>query len=142
MKTNRRRFFAASAGALAAGVAAPHVFTARAGAKATAKSKNDRPGIGSIGMRYQGTVIALKAQDHGDIVAIADVDRNVREQARAGFGSTPRIFEDYRRLLDRKDVDVVTIGTPDHWHTKMVIDRKSTRLNSSHIPLSRMPSSA
>ena len=122
MKTNRRRFFAASAGALAAGVAAPHVFTARAGAKTAAKSKNDRPGIGSIGMRYQGTVIALKAQDHGDIVAIADVDRNVREQARAGFGSTPRIFEDYRRLLDRKDVDVVTIGTPDHWHTKMVID--------------------
>jgi predicted dehydrogenase len=55
-------------------------------------------------------------------VAIADVDRHVREQARAGFGSTPAIYEDYRRLLDRKDVEVVTIGTPDHWHTKMVLD--------------------
>jgi predicted dehydrogenase len=55
-------------------------------------------------------------------VAIADVDRHVREQARAGFGSTPKIYEDYRQLLDRKDIDVVTIGTPDHWHTKMVID--------------------
>ena len=31
-------------------------------------------------------------------------------------------FEDYRDLLARNDVDVVTIGTPDHWHTKMVID--------------------
>jgi predicted dehydrogenase len=50
------------------------------------------------------------------------VDRHVREQARAGFGSTPKIYEDYRALLDRKDVDVVTIGTPDHWHTKMVVD--------------------
>jgi predicted dehydrogenase len=46
----------------------------------------------------------------------------VREQARAAFGSTPQIYEDYRQLLDRKDIDVVTIGTPDHWHTKMVID--------------------
>ncbi len=122
MKTNRRRFFTTSAGALAAGAVVPYFFTAGSRAKASIKSKNDRPGIGAIGLRYQGSVIALKAQDHGDIVAIADVDRNVREQARAGFGSTPRIFEDYRKLLERKDVDVVTIGTPDHWHAKMVID--------------------
>jgi predicted dehydrogenase len=59
---------------------------------------------------------------YGDIVAIADVDRHVREQARASFGSTPRIFEDYREMLDRKDIDVVLIGAPDHWHSKMLID--------------------
>ncbi len=59
---------------------------------------------------------------YGDIVAVCDVDRNVRDQAKAAFGSTPASFEDYRDLLARKDVDVVTIGTPDHWHTKMVID--------------------
>jgi predicted dehydrogenase len=111
------------ASAALAGVATiPYVFTANAEAKTRPRSKNDRLRIGSIGMRYQGTVIALKAQEHGDIVAIADVDRHVREQARAGFGSTPAIYEDYRKLLDRKDVDVVTVGTPDHWHTKMVID--------------------
>jgi predicted dehydrogenase len=46
----------------------------------------------------------------------------VREQAKASFGSTPLAFEDYRDLLARKDIDVVTIGTPDHWHTKMLID--------------------
>lgn len=86
------------------------------------QSPNERPGIGAIGMRYQGTVIALIAQNHGKIVAIADVDRNVREQARASFGSTPAIYEDYRELLDRKDVDVVLIGAPDHWHAKMLID--------------------
>jgi len=118
----RRGFLKKSAGALAAGATIPYVFTANAEEKTKPQSKNDRFRIGSIGMRYQGTVIALKAQEHGDIVAIADVDRHVREQARAGFGSTPKIFEDYRQLLDRKDVDVVTIGTPDHWHTRMVID--------------------
>jgi predicted dehydrogenase len=73
-------------------------------------------------MRYQGTVIAVKAQAHGDIVAVCDVDRHVREQARASFGSTPAIYEDYRELLARDDFDVVTIGAPDHWHAKMLID--------------------
>ena len=87
-----------------------------------AKSKNERLGIGAIGLRYQGSVIANKAQLYGDIVAVCDVDKNVRDPAKAAFGSTPFDCEDYRQLLDRKDVDVVTIGTPDHWHTKMVID--------------------
>ena len=86
------------------------------------RHKVERAGIGAIGLRYQGSVIADKARLHGDIVAVADVDRNVREQARAAFGSTPRMFEDYRDLLARKDVDVVTIGSPDHWHVRMAID--------------------
>jgi myo-inositol 2-dehydrogenase / D-chiro-inositol 1-dehydrogenase len=86
------------------------------------RRKVERLGVGAIGLRYQGSVIAHKAQMYGDIVAVCDVDRHVRDQAKAAFGSTPQSFEDYRQLLDRKDVDVVTIGTPDHWHTKMVID--------------------
>lgn len=107
---------------LGAGLLAPSLFISPTVAKDKPRSPNERLGIGAIGMRYQGTVITLKAQAHGDIVAIADVDRNVREQARASFGSTPKIFEDYQDLLKRKDVDVVMIGTPDHWHSKMVID--------------------
>jgi len=79
-------------------------------------------GVGTIGLRYQGSVITHKAQLYGDIVALSDVDQHVREQGRAAFGSTPRIFEDYRDMLRRTDVDVVLIGAPDHWHTKMIID--------------------
>lgn len=86
------------------------------------RSRVERFGIGVIGLRYQGSVIADKARSYGDIVALCDVDRHVREQARASFGSTPRIMEDYRELLQQKDVDVVLIGTPDHWHAKMLID--------------------
>jgi predicted dehydrogenase len=88
----------------------------------TLSLRTDRPRIGCIGMRYQGTVIALKASAHGDVVAVCDVDRNVLEQARASFGSTPAIYEDYRDMLARDDIDVVTIGAPDHWHAKMLID--------------------
>ncbi len=91
------------------------------GAQAFA-SPNARPRIGAIGLRYQGTVIANQAKNFGDIVAVCDVDRNVRDQAKASFGSTPFACENYRDLLSRKDIDVVTIGTPDHWHTQMLID--------------------
>ncbi len=86
------------------------------------RHKIERLGVGAIGLRYQGSVIADKARAHADIVACCDVDRHVLEQARASFGSTPRIFEDYREMLDRDDVDIVTIGTPDHWHAKILID--------------------
>jgi len=86
------------------------------------RAKVERLGVGSIGLRYQGSVVAHKARMYGDIVAVCDVDKNVRDTAKAAFGSTPRDFEDYRDLLKRSDVDIVTIGTPDHWHTKMVID--------------------
>jgi len=89
---------------------------------AKSRSSSERVGVGCIGLRYQGSVLASKAAAYGDIVAVCDVDRHVRDQAKASFGSTPYSCEDYRQLINRKDVDVVTIGTPDHWHTKMVVD--------------------
>jgi predicted dehydrogenase len=86
------------------------------------RSANSVLGVGAIGLRYQGTVDTEKARLYGNIVACCDVDRHVREQARASFGSTPFISEDYREVLQRKDVDLVVIGTPDHWHSKILID--------------------
>ncbi len=73
-------------------------------------------------MRYQGSVIAEKALPHGDVVAICDVDRQVAEKARAQFGGQADLYNDYRDMLQRSGVEVVTIGAPDHWHTAMVID--------------------
>lgn len=115
-----RRGFLGSAAALGGSLAVGNVATAKEAKKPRAKV--ERLGIGSIGMRYQGSVITEKAAMYGDVVAIADVDKHVREQARASFGSTPRIFEDYQDLLKREDVDVICIATPDHWHSKMLID--------------------
>jgi predicted dehydrogenase len=56
----------------------------------------------------------------GNKNAAADVDRH-RAERFAGGGSCAA-YTDYRKLLDRKDIDVVTIGTPDHWHTRIAID--------------------
>src|SRR6478752_1204628 len=121
LRASRRHFLKSASAAVGLAAATPWPIIRPLRAQG-ASSKNDRLRIGCIGMRYQGSVIADKARAHGDIVAICDVDRNIREQARAAFGSTPAIYENYRDLLARHDVDVVTIGTPDHWHAKMLID--------------------
>lgn len=120
MTLTRRNFLhtTAAAGALIA----PYTATAGADDRTVPASPNDRWRIGSIGMRYQGSVITREALPFGDVVAICDVDKHVREQARASFGSTAAIYEDYNDLLARDDIDVVLIAAPDHWHAKMLID--------------------
>jgi len=119
---SRRNFLAA----MAAAAACPVLTAGPSGTTIAAPEKprdiSSRLGVATVGLRYQGSVITHKAQLYGDIVALCDVDQHVREQGRAAFGSTPRIFEDYRDMIKRADVDVVLIGTPDHWHTKMIID--------------------
>lgn len=121
-RQTRRQFLKASAGAASVGLTIPYIFTANAEEANRPKSKNDRFRIGAIGMKYQGSVITQKAVEYGDVVAIADVDRQIGEKAVADFGGKATLYEDYRKLLERNDVDVVMIGTPDHWHSKMIID--------------------
>ena len=116
---NRREAFAAAAVTGLGLTCGVHAASAQS---APSRSAMSRLRVGAIGLRYQGSVIAHKAQLYGDITAVCDVDRNVRDQAKAAFGSTPFACEDYRDLISRKDVDLITIGAPDHWHTKMVID--------------------
>ncbi len=92
---------------------------------ADARAKTERPRLGLIGAGGQGTWDARGAAHYGDFVAICDVDRRhaekVKNDSRIGKGKAD-VCEDYRKLLDRKDIDAVIIGTPDHWHTKICID--------------------
>ena len=66
-----------------------------------------------------------------DCVAVCDVDSDHLEKGHKrvsdiqngkGHARDVAKYEDYRKLLDRKDIDVVTIVTPDHWHSKIAID--------------------
>jgi myo-inositol 2-dehydrogenase/D-chiro-inositol 1-dehydrogenase len=104
------------------------------------ESANDRLTVAAIGTgvysnRYtgkgdhpgRGMTIALQASTLGDMVAVADVNlahgRFFNDQiAKRTPGKSVEIFQDYRKLLERKDIDAVTIGTPDHWHVKIAID--------------------
>ena len=83
---------------------------------------NERLAFGGIGLRYQGSVDLHIAKKYGDVIAVCDVDKNVRDQAKASFGSRPAAYERYQDLLNNKKVDAVVIGTPDHWHVKIAAD--------------------
>jgi predicted dehydrogenase len=115
----RREFLRASVTPLAGTALAPYLTAAAA--EPARRARGHRFRLAAVGMRYQGSVITQKALAHGDLVAVCDVDRHVAEQAKASFGSTAALYEDYRKMLDRKDVEVVLIGAPDHWHTAMAL---------------------
>lgn len=117
-----RRRFLQSAALAAAGAFIPYHYTANAEEKTKAKSPNDRARIGAIGMRYQGSVITDKALAHGDVVAICDVDEEIGKKAVEHYGDKADFYVDHRKLLERSDIDVVMVGTPDHWHTPIALD--------------------
>ncbi len=118
-RSTRRDFLQHTAALAAAGSAIPHFFTA---GTAKARSANDRLGVGAIGTGGMGSGIGHNAGNRGEMRACADVDRNHAERFAERYEGRCAIYQDYRRLLDRDDIQVVTIGTPDHWHTKIAIE--------------------
>ena len=118
-KTTRRAFLKGSASLAAAGVSAPYVWT---GTAAGQESPNEKLTVGAIGTGGRGTHIGNDAARLGNMVAVADVKRGNAEKFASRFGGKCEVFEDYHKILDRKDIDVVTCGTPDHWHVKVAID--------------------
>ncbi|MBC8353205.1 MAG: Gfo/Idh/MocA family oxidoreductase [Planctomycetes bacterium] len=86
-------------------------------------AKNDRPILGAIGVGGQGRHDSRRAKEFGDFAAICDVDRAHAEQANQELAAgKAELYGDYRKLLERKDVEAVIIATPDHWHTKIAIE--------------------
>jgi myo-inositol 2-dehydrogenase / D-chiro-inositol 1-dehydrogenase len=116
--TSRRQFLKQVSQLTVIGGAAPYVWIKSAGAAGV--SPNEKLGVGCIGLGSRGSYVAGLACNLGNKVASADVDRS-RAESFAGGGPCVA-YTDYRKVLDRKDVDVVTIGTPDHWHTRIAID--------------------
>lgn len=85
---------------------------------------NDRIVVASIGVGGMG-----RSHVPADVAALCDVDRNrLNEVAKSvianperSVGGPPDLYTDYRQVLERKDIDAVTIGTPDHWHAMMTV---------------------
>ena len=121
--SNRRQFLASSAAA-SAGLAVPYFFSVpQRKASGFQPEEADRFVLGAIGVGGRGHGIANESRRFGDIVAIADVDAHHAENANNGLaGGNAEVSADYRSVLDNEDIDAVTIGTPDHWHSKIAIE--------------------
>ncbi|NLF68336.1 MAG: Gfo/Idh/MocA family oxidoreductase [Candidatus Anammoximicrobium sp.] len=120
-QTTRRRFLQSAVAAGAASVMLPRTHRALG-----YQSPNDRPVLATIGLRNQGWAITQKTFKFADFAALADVDSKVLaanvEKTQQKQGKKPDAYKDYRQVLDRKDIDAVMVATPDHWHTKIVIE--------------------
>jgi len=101
-----------------AGAAASGALTQQARAAA-----NDRIGIGVIGCGGMGSMdlADFQKQPEAEIVAVCDVYDTNLEKAHALTGGKARKYTDFRKVLDDREVDVVVIATPDHWHPLITV---------------------
>lgn len=119
LTASRRAFLAGSAAA----VAAPYFAWQPRTLAAETRSPSDRIALGLIGAGSISQANLNAAKKWIDVVAIADVDAGRRDEVNHKFaGGKAAVFDDYRKVLERKDVDVIHVATPDHWHTKPVVE--------------------
>jgi predicted dehydrogenase len=121
MTPSRRRFLGSCA--TTAAVSVPYFFSTPRTLGDETKAKNDRFAIGLIGAGGMGTGNLRSAAQWIDVMAIADVDSGRAAAAnRSLAGGKAQVYDDYRKILERKDIDVLHIATPDHWHTKPLVE--------------------
>ncbi len=114
---HRRKFLRQSAGLATSAAIAPYIWT-----RTSRGAANDRLNVASIGVGGRGTAIGHQAGSLANMLACADVHRGNAEQFAAKYDGKCQVYEDYRKILDRDDIDAITCGTPDHWHTRVAID--------------------
>ena len=114
MPVQRRQFIrAAAAGAVASQVAAPAIHAA---------SKGKQYRVALIGSGWWGMNIMREALAAGNskCVALCDVDKDKLEIGAEDIhdlsGHEPKPFTDFRNLLDKQEIDIAIVATPDHWH--------------------------
>src|SRR5213592_3073728 len=77
-------------------------------------------GCGGMGSGHLGSLVKRSEADNIKVRAVSDVYQ--RRLTRAKAACQGEGYGDYRKLLERKDVDAVLIATPDHWHAKISMD--------------------
>jgi len=113
-KTSRRSFIASASLGVAAGIIGP--------TKLRASAPTEPVRVGVIGCGNQGSnhIRCLSKIADAKIAYVADIDSARLEKAASASGDAKRVA-DFRRVLDDKSVDAVTIATPDHWHVPVAL---------------------
>lgn len=100
-------------------------FLTAAGAAAAQRlmGANDHVTVGLIGCGGRGRYVAglMREAPGVEFAATADVYLPNAERAREWAGPSATAYQDFRRLLERKDIDAVLVATPDHWHATIAV---------------------
>ncbi|MGO8700533.1 MAG: Gfo/Idh/MocA family protein [Limisphaerales bacterium] len=124
---NRREFLKVSAAASLA--------LAAGGVNAAAAGENKRVGLIGCGWYGKSDLFRLIQVAPVEVVSLCDVDRQMLANAGEMVASRqqskrqPRLYSDYRKMLAEKDLDIVLIGTPDHWHALSMIEAVESGLD-------------
>ena len=116
---SRRRFLAAALSA----VAGPRIIPASALGQGNQVAPNERIAVGCIGLGNRGPTLmrAFLGQSDARVVAVCDVNGKQRDKAKhivdQHYGDSGcAAYSDFRELCGRRDIDAVSIASPDHWH--------------------------
>lgn len=109
----RRHFVKTSMAAATLGMAATRSYGA-----------NERIRLGFIGVANRGGQLIDATLPHQDaeIVALCDVDSRPFDKQLKKLSGKVDTYSDYRKILERKDIDAVVVATPDHWHALQTVD--------------------
>jgi predicted dehydrogenase len=89
---------------------------------------SDKIQVALVGVRSQGwsNLVSILKNPEVECIALCDIDRNFLNQRTDEIikmgRPQPKLYVDYRKMLENKDIDVVIIGTPDHWHCLILCD--------------------
>jgi len=117
MRQTTRRGFLTQAAALAA----PYFLTSAALGAGAKSAASDRVVCGAIGTGGRGmALLSMRNHPRCSIAAVCDVYGPHAARAQKAVGNCD-VYTDFRRIIDRTDIDAVMTGTPDHWHALITI---------------------
>lgn len=125
MKKSRRNFIKKTllgTTSAAAGILSPNFMIGK-----DILGANDRINCAIAGVRSRGKALAaaIHLQKNTKVLYSCDVDEVIIEEhnmwSKKNIGYLPKVEKDFRKLLEKKDLDVIFIATPEHWHTPMTI---------------------
>ena len=121
-KTTRRELLKTIAIPVAAGAVFPAIVPSRVLGAAGRPGANDTIRVGVIGVGFRANLLIDQLPKPGQIVALCDCNQVLAEQAVAKRNTKWDVYQDYRRLLDRKDIDAVIVATHDSGRVRPCID--------------------
>src|SRR5438270_11594143 len=117
---NRRDFLKMGAAGVTASMVGGYVANG-------AEQKTYRVGLIGCGWYGKNDLFRLMQVAPVEVVSLCDVDKHMLAEtvaivtARQKSHKSPRTYGDYRQMLKEKDLDIVLVGTPDHWHSLQMI---------------------